>query len=78
MDAYKLAASDLALESWKVAGNTALSQSAFGSTDHVFIALKFEIGSRVFSRCHSIRIDARASHQPRQSNFGPDRGSMQC
>lgn len=45
---YQLAASDLALESRKVAGNTALSQSTFGSADHVFIALKFATGSGVF------------------------------
>lgn len=44
-----MAASDLALESRKVAGNTALSQSTFGNADHVFIALKFAIGSGVFS-----------------------------
>lgn len=43
-----MAASDLALESRKVAGNAALSQSTFGSADHVFIALKFAIGSGVF------------------------------
>lgn len=43
-----MAVSDLALESRKVDGNTALSQSTFGSADHVFIALKCAIGSGVF------------------------------